>query len=124
MTLQTTIESAWDVRDTLNTQTKGAVRKAVDEVIEGLDCGELRVAEKKGNAWGVNQWVKKAVLLSFRLNDTDVVLSGMRQMGLGGTNKFSYWFWDGIRKSFNRRAFAPCRDALCAVVRMLRPMWY
>lgn len=75
MTLQTTIEKAWDARDTINTSTKGETRDAVNEVITGLDNGSLRVAEKIGKEWQVNQWVKKAVLLSFRLNDTDVVKS-------------------------------------------------
>ncbi len=75
MTLQTTIENAWEARDTINTATKGDVRDAVNETLAGLDNGSLRVAEKTGADWQVNQWVKKAVLLSFRLNDTDVVKS-------------------------------------------------
>lgn len=73
MTLQATIESAWEARDGINSSTKGEVRDAVGQVIAQLDSGALRVAEKQGNAWQVNQWVKKAVLLSFRLNDTEVV---------------------------------------------------
>ena len=67
--LQKTIETAWEKRDGINTATKGEVRTAVDTALALLDRGEARVAEKKGSEWLVNQWLKKAVLLSFRLND-------------------------------------------------------
>ncbi len=68
--LQTIIDNAWDKRDTINTDTKGDIRDAVETAIEALDNGSARVAEKKGNNdWVVNQWLKKAVLLSFRLQD-------------------------------------------------------
>ncbi len=67
--LKKTIEAAWEGRDKINTQTKGAERDAVDAALTALDGGKLRVAEKKGDAWQVNEWLKKAVLLSFRLND-------------------------------------------------------
>jgi 2,3,4,5-tetrahydropyridine-2-carboxylate N-succinyltransferase len=74
--LQATIDSAWETRDTLSIATKGEVRDAVDAALEGLDAGTLRVAEKVGESWQVNQWLKKAVLLSFRLNDNVVVDGG------------------------------------------------
>ena len=68
--LQSIIDQAWDERDTINPDTKGDIRKAVETAIEALDSGAARVAEKTGNQdWVVNQWLKKAVLLSFRLND-------------------------------------------------------
>ena len=71
--LQKTIEAAWEARDTVNTQTKGAVRDAVKTALDLLDSGKARVAEKvAGSAkgeWTVHQWLKKAVLLSFRLAD-------------------------------------------------------
>ncbi len=71
--LQKTIEDAWEARDTVNTQTKGAVRDAVTTALDMLDSGKARVAEKvNGSAkgeWTVHQWLKKAVLLSFRLAD-------------------------------------------------------
>ncbi len=67
--LQTLIEAAWDDRDSLNAQTKGSVREGVSTALAALDEGRLRVAEKRDGAWHVNQWLKKAVLLSFRLND-------------------------------------------------------
>ncbi|MBF0169035.1 MAG: 2,3,4,5-tetrahydropyridine-2,6-dicarboxylate N-succinyltransferase [Alphaproteobacteria bacterium] len=67
------IETAWEARDGFSPATTGPVRDAVDSVLEGLDCGQLRVAEKVNGAWIVHQWVKKAVLLSFRLNDNEVI---------------------------------------------------
>lgn len=72
--LQAIIEDAWEKRDTINTATEGPVRTAVQEALAGLDEGAMRVAEKSGpngakGDWTVNQWLKKAVLLSFRLTD-------------------------------------------------------
>lgn len=67
--LQATIDQAWDKRDTINTATTGPVRQAVETALAALDAGEMRVAEKKDGIWVVNQWLKKAVLLSFRLTD-------------------------------------------------------
>lgn len=74
--LQTAIEAAWDARDTLTVTTKGEARDAVEAAIEGLDNGSFRVAEKLDGSWTVNQWLKKAVLLSFRLNDNVVMDNG------------------------------------------------
>ena len=74
--LAKTIDAAWDARDTLNTQTKGAVREAVEAALEGLDNGSMRVAEKGPGGWIVNQWLKKAVLLSFRLADNTIIPGG------------------------------------------------
>ncbi|MDB5460339.1 MAG: 2,3,4,5-tetrahydropyridine-2,6-dicarboxylate N-succinyltransferase [Caulobacteraceae bacterium] len=72
--LQATIEAAWDARDGVNTQTQGPVREAVDAALALLDSGQARVAEKTaGNDWVVHQWLKKAVLLSFRLNPNSVM---------------------------------------------------
>ena len=67
--LQKIVDAAWDKRDAVTTATKGEVRTAVDTSLSMLDKGTARVAEKKGGEWVVNQWLKKAVLLSFRLND-------------------------------------------------------
>jgi 2,3,4,5-tetrahydropyridine-2-carboxylate N-succinyltransferase len=67
--LARTIDDAWDRRETISPATKGAVRDAVEAALEALDGGTLRVAEKRDGTWQVNQWAKKAVLLSFRLND-------------------------------------------------------
>ncbi len=71
------IDDAWEKRDQLNVGTKGAMREAVDATLEALDSGTLRVAEKRGaGEWHVNQWAKKAVLLSFRLNDMTPIPGG------------------------------------------------
>ena len=74
--LQQTIEQAWDEREAISTTTGGPVREAVKTALNGLDAGELRVAEQTGDGWVVHQWLKKAVLLSFRLNDMQVVPGG------------------------------------------------
>jgi len=75
--LQGTVEAAWEARDTVNTETKGPVRDAVESALNLLDSGAARVAEPDGaGGWRVNQWLKKAVLLSFRLNDNNMVDGG------------------------------------------------
>jgi 2,3,4,5-tetrahydropyridine-2-carboxylate N-succinyltransferase len=67
--LQSVIDRAWEERDTLSPSSQGEFREAVEAALEGLDSGRLRVAEKSSGEWRVHQWLKKAVLLSFRLND-------------------------------------------------------
>lgn len=71
--VQKVIEAAWDARDGLGFDTQGEVRDAVDHALAQLDAGDARVAEKIGDEWAVNQWLKKAVLLSFRLNDNALI---------------------------------------------------
>ncbi len=68
MSIQDIIEQAWENRAEISTGTKGEIRDAVNETLNRLDSGKLRVAQKNGSEWVVNQWAKKAVLLSFRLN--------------------------------------------------------
>ena len=80
--VQAVIEAAWDARDTLGFGTTGEIRDAVEHALAALDAGEARVAEKVDGDWVVNQWLKKAVLLSFRLNDNVVI------EGAGGANWF------------------------------------
>jgi 2,3,4,5-tetrahydropyridine-2,6-dicarboxylate N-succinyltransferase len=81
--LETTINDAWEARASVNLETKGAIRDAVTAALELLDSGKARVAERQADgSWHVNQWLKKAVLLSFRLNDNAVIA------GPGGTNWF------------------------------------
>jgi 2,3,4,5-tetrahydropyridine-2-carboxylate N-succinyltransferase len=67
--LEPIIEAAWQKRDAVNSGTRGEIRDAVEAALDLLDRGEARVAAKTGEEWVVNQWLKKAVLLSFRLND-------------------------------------------------------
>ena len=81
--LQSTIEQAWEARDKVSVKTKGPVRKAVDAALGLLDSGEMRVAEKKNGTWVTHQWLKKAVLLSFRLNDMELIG--------GGPGKSKWW---------------------------------
>lgn len=85
--LETAIEAAWDARDTISTATTGEVREAIEDTLNALDSGKLRVAEKLENGdWHVNQWAKKAVLLSFRLNDMEMI---------EGSNGGASW-WDKV----------------------------
>ena len=82
--LAKTIDDAFEKRDSINPSTKGPVRKAVEQALTLLDTGAMRVAEKQANGqWQVNQWLKKAVLLSFRLNDMSVIK--------GGPGKAAWW---------------------------------
>ena len=74
--LQSIIDAAWDARDSVSQSTTGEVRDAVVEALAMLDAGTARVAEKGADGWVVNQWLKKAVLLSFRLNDNVVIDGG------------------------------------------------
>jgi 2,3,4,5-tetrahydropyridine-2-carboxylate N-succinyltransferase len=92
--LEAEIEAAWEARDTLNPATTGPKRTAVELVLEALDSGEARVAQKVGGEWVVNQWLKKAVLLSFRLNANQVMSSGMLGGGVGP-------WWDKVGNKFD-----------------------
>jgi 2,3,4,5-tetrahydropyridine-2-carboxylate N-succinyltransferase len=110
--LARTIDAAWEDRAKVDGSTKGPVRDAVEEALELLDDGRARVAEKDADAWRVNQWLKKAVLLSFRLNDMGVV-----EGGPGG----AAW-WDKVASKFegwgeNRFRAAGFRAVPGAIVR-------
>ena len=74
--LEAAIDDAWEARNDIGTDTTGAVRDAVDAALGLLDTGKARVAEKTEGVWQVNQWLKKAVLLSFRLNDMTPISGG------------------------------------------------
>ena len=99
--LARTIDAAWDARDTISAATKGEYRDAVDAALEGMDSGELRVAEKAGGGWQVHQWLKKAVLLSFRLNDMEEIAGGP-----GGAK-----WWDKVPSKFAGWSSNRFRDA-------------
>lgn len=89
--LQSAIEAAWEDRDALSPATRGAAHEAVEAALAGLDDGSLRVASPDdAGAWQVQQWLKKAVLLSFRLNDMEMIPGGP-----GG----SHW-WDKVPSKF------------------------
>ena len=74
--LRTTIDHLWDERDKLSSATQGAAREAVDAALEALDAGEMRVASPVEGGWTVHEWLKKAVLLSFRLHDSAAMEGG------------------------------------------------
>ena len=88
--LQSVIERAWDARDSVGPASKGEVRHAVDAAIAALDSGEARIAEKTSDGWTVRQWLRKAVLLSFRLNPKEAIAGGP-----GG----AHW-WDKVASKF------------------------
>ncbi len=90
--LETIIEAAWDTRDQITPTTTGETRDAIEETLNALDAGKLRVAEKQGDGnWHVNQWAKKAVLLGFRIKDME-----MHQ----GAPQGNQW-WDKVDSKFN-----------------------
>ena len=89
--LQSTIETAWENREALTPATTGADREAVEMALADLDSGAARVAEKIDGAWRVNEWLKKAVLLSFRLNDMEIIP--------GGPGAGTAW-WDKVPSKF------------------------
>ena len=100
--LQSVIDAAWEARDGISSKTKGEVRDAVEAALAGLDDGSFRTAEKFQSEWIVNQWLKKAVLLSFRLTDSVPMEGGAVFPGMGGAP----WFdkvplkttgWDAAR---------------------------
>src|SRR6201998_4029136 len=93
--LAATIDAAWEERATLGAATRGAAREAVEAALEGLDAGRLRVAEKTARGWQVHQWLKKAVLLSFRLNDM-VEIPG----GPGDPERGAARWWDKVPSKF------------------------
>ncbi|MBM3518393.1 MAG: 2,3,4,5-tetrahydropyridine-2,6-dicarboxylate N-succinyltransferase [Alphaproteobacteria bacterium] len=74
--LEPIIEEAWSQREHITAATPGQPRAAVAQALAALDSGAVRVAEKRGAAWHVHQWLKKAVLLSFRLNDMATIAGG------------------------------------------------
>jgi len=88
--LQGVIDRAWDERDAIGPATRGEVRQAIDTAIAALDSGEARIAEPTGDGWIVHQWLKKAVLLSFRLNPMEAIAGGP-----GG----AHW-WDKVPSKF------------------------
>ncbi len=88
--LKAAVEEAWEIRDELGPETRGPLREAVEAAFAGLDAGTFRVAEKTEAGWVVHQWLKKAVLLTFRLNDMELVAGGP-----GGAN-----WWDKVPSKF------------------------
>jgi len=89
--LEAAIEAAWDIRDTITPSTGGETREAIEDTLNALDSGSLRVAEKQaGGDWHVNQWAKKAVLLGFRIKDMEQHDNGPQGCG----------WWDKVDSKF------------------------
>jgi 2,3,4,5-tetrahydropyridine-2-carboxylate N-succinyltransferase len=106
--LRAVIDAAWEDRQSVSPATQGAVREAVEAALDGLDSGLLRVAEKRNGAWSVNQWLKKAVLLSFRLYDMAPMPGGPHDPERGDSSWFDkiapkFAGWDAER--FRRAGF-------------------
>ena len=100
--LRSTIDDAWEERETISPATGGALRGAIEASLDGLDSGSLRVADKVDGRWRVNQWLKKAVLLSFRLYDTAPMPGGPDDPHRGATPWFDkvapkFAGWDEAR---------------------------
>ena len=121
--LQQIIETAFDNRSKINTSTKGEAREAVTETLNQLDSGELRICEKVDNSWKVNDWAKKAILLSFRLNDNFVSTTG--------DDKYSNYFdkvplkfanWN--ESDFRNAGFRAVQDVLLGIVHLLVKTWF
>ncbi len=90
--LESAIEAAWEASDSITPATTGETREAIEDTLNALDSGTLRVAERLGSGeWHVNQWAKKAVLLSFRLRDMDVIEGGPDNAG----------WWDKVPSKFD-----------------------
>jgi 2,3,4,5-tetrahydropyridine-2-carboxylate N-succinyltransferase len=99
--LAKTIDDAFEARAEIKFHTQGAVREAVEEALRLLDTGKLRVAEKVDGTWQVNQWLKKAVLLNFRLNDNKLI-----EGAPGGSH-----YWDKVPTKFEGWSENTFRDA-------------
>jgi 2,3,4,5-tetrahydropyridine-2-carboxylate N-succinyltransferase len=125
--LQTQIEKAFEDRASINTATRGHARDAVEEALDLLDRGKARVAEKLPgatgpNSWKVNQWLKKAVLLSFRLNDNALIDGGPGQatwwdkvpskMDGWGENRFKDAGFRAVPGAIVRRSAFIARDVV------------
>jgi 2,3,4,5-tetrahydropyridine-2,6-dicarboxylate N-succinyltransferase len=115
--LAASVDAAWEARDKITPATAGPWREAVDEALDGLDSGRFRVAEKAGAGWHVHQWLKKAVLLSFRLNDMAEIPGGPVDAERGPAK-----WWDKVPSKFagwsaNRFRAAGFRAVPGAIVR-------
>src|SRR3569623_402700 len=88
--LQAVVEKGWEGREGIGADTRGEVRAAVDQALAALNCGQARIAQKAADGWVVHEWLKKAVLLSFRLNPMEAISGGP-----GG----AHW-WDKVPSKF------------------------
>ena len=95
--IKSIIDRVFDNNEDVNPSTSGEVRDSIETALDCLDKGELRVAEPLGSSnWQVNQWLKKAVLLSFKINDMDVISGGPQSVNNDPAN-----WWDKIPSKFS-----------------------
>ena len=95
--IKSIIERVFDNNEDINPNTTGEINQAIDLALNYLDKGELRVADPIGNSqWKVNQWLKKAVLLSFKINDMDIISGGPQSVNNGPAN-----WWDKVPSKFS-----------------------
>ena len=95
--LESTIDKAWEDRESITSATSGEIRDAVEAALESMDSGKERVASPLGDhKWRVNQWLKKAVLLSFRLNDMEMISGGP-----GDNQRGASAWWDKVPSKFS-----------------------
>jgi 2,3,4,5-tetrahydropyridine-2,6-dicarboxylate N-succinyltransferase len=104
--LAAAVEAAWEAREAISPATRGGHREAVEAALDGLDSGRLRVAEKTEAGWQVHQWLKKAVLLSFRLNDMVEIPGGPTDPERGAAR-----WWDKVPSKFAGWSSNRFRDA-------------
>jgi 2,3,4,5-tetrahydropyridine-2-carboxylate N-succinyltransferase len=117
--LQGMIDNAWEGRDQIGPSTGGTLRTAVETVIDRLDRGELRVADKGPGGWSVNQWIKKAVLLSFRLNAMTAIPGGPGGAPWWDKVPSKFDGWDAGR--FTQAGFRVVPGAIVPARRVRRP---
>lgn len=129
--LATQIESAWERRDTLTPQSGGADRDAVEAALALLDSGEARVASRSGNGeWTTQQWLKKAVLLSFRLS-ANRLYAAETPGYLSGQSTYFGHAWDKVpqktagwvKPQFEAAAFVWCQALWFGKARMSPRTW-
>ena len=99
--LQSRIEEAWNARETISANTKGEIREHIECALNLLDSGEVRVAEKVNGNWKINEWLKKAVLLSFRIYEMDLISGGPEN---------GHWF-DKVPSKFSKMNFEDFKSA-------------
>lgn len=116
-TLRAHIETLWEERDRISSATVGKDRDAIETALEALDSGRLRVAAPQEDGWVVHEWLKKAVLLSFRLNDS--IVQPVAQQVLRLTIRCPSSLLAGIRPVLTRPGSAWCRVQLCAALPLL-----
>jgi 2,3,4,5-tetrahydropyridine-2,6-dicarboxylate N-succinyltransferase len=104
--LAAAVDAAWEAREAISPTTRGGHREAVEAALDGLDSGQLRVAEKTEAGWQVHQWLKKAVLLSFRLNDMVEIPGGPTDPERGAAR-----WWDKVPSKFAGWSSNRFRDA-------------